>query len=366
MRMIIFIGFFMGLIGLGSFFSFSIFKLYGVFKNQTIHTIVLSLFISLPIIFITSYALSTQKYFTWNAWLNTIGSIWIGAILYFTLSAIILGVLYFFVKGQNPSVLLTIGTITLLAITSIVSYSVYNASHPVVTIMTVQSPTLAPLWKDKKIVLFSDTHLGLIRQRAFAEKVVGLVNKQNPDLVLMAGDMIDGPIIPYEKFNEPFKNIQSTYGVYYTPGNHEWYNVEPQKFLNIMKHFSKELIDEKTEINGTQIIGINYAIESLEETKQKLLKTGYDTSKPSIAMLHDPKNNDALTEAGVSLVVSGHTHCGQFWPFSAIVKKMYGDKMYGVRQLGDQATLTTCGIGTAQSPFRLGNKPEIVVIKIIE
>ncbi len=366
MRMIIFIGFFMGLIGLGSFFSFSIFKLYGVFRYPIIHTLALCLFIGLPIIFIASYTLGSQKYFTWNAWLNTIGSIWIGALLYFTIAALILGVLSIFIKGQSSIVHFTIGILALLAITLIVSYSIYNASRPVVTTMTVKSPALAPLWGNKKIILFSDTHLGLIRQRPFTEKVANLVTAQNPDLVLMAGDMIDGPIIPYEKFTTPFKSITSTYGVFYTPGNHEWYTKESGKFIDAMKNATTTLIDEKAEVNGTQIIGINYGSESPTQTQERLLKTEFDLSKPSIAILHDPTNNDALIEKGVSLVVSGHTHCGQFWPFSTIVRSIYGDKSYGVRQLGNQATLTTCGIGTAQSPFRLGNKPEIVVIKIVE
>ncbi len=356
----------MGLIGLGSFFSFTVFKLYGIFKNQTIHTLALVIFIGLPLVFIISYALSSQIYLTINAWLNTIGSIWIGVVLYLTIGAFVLGCVYFFIRTQNISTLQYIGIVVLLCIASIVSYSIYNASHPVVTTMTVKSSTLFPLWKNKKIILFSDTHLGLIRQKTFAEKVVRMVNAQNPDLVLMAGDMIDGPIIPYENFSEPFKNIHSTFGVYYTPGNHEWYNVESEKFISAMKHVTSALIDEKTETNGTQIIGINYAIESFEDTNQKLFRTGFDASKPSIAILHDPKNNDALIKSGVSLVVSGHTHCGQFWPFSTIVRAIYKDKMYGVRQLGDQATVTTCGIGTAQSPFRLGNRPEIVVIKILE
>jgi predicted MPP superfamily phosphohydrolase len=73
--------------------------------------------------------------------------------------------------------------------------------------MKVTSPSLAPLWKDKKIVLFSDTHLGLVRGEQFTKKVAEMVNAQKPDLVLMAGDMIDGPAIPYERFSAPFKDI---------------------------------------------------------------------------------------------------------------------------------------------------------------
>ncbi len=364
MRMTFFIGFFMIIIGIGSVFSFFIFNLYGVFKNPCIYKISLSVFVGFPLVFIISYALSAYNYNILNSWVHTLGSIWIGTLLYVFLTAIFLSLCYLFLQPLTLDQLQYIGTSCLIMIFATISYALYNASHPVVVHMKVTSSTLAPLWAGKKIILFSDTHLGLIRKKAFAQKVVDLVNAQNPDLVLMAGDMIDGPIIPYEDFSRPFSTIHSTFGTYYTPGNHEWYNVEPEKFINTMKHFTTALIDQKIEVNGTQIIGINYAQESESATQARLKQTGYTPTKPSIVIMHDPKNNDILTATGVSLVVSGHTHCGQFWPFSILVKRLYKDKTYGVRQLGDQATLTTCGVGTAQAPFRLGNKPEIVVIEI--
>jgi predicted MPP superfamily phosphohydrolase len=364
MRMTLFIGFFMIIIGIGTLFSFFVFNLYQIFKNPFMYRLALSICIGLPIVFIISYGWSARGYHIINAWLNTAGTIWIGALLYIFLSALFLAVLYVFVKNQSTSTLQHIAVTMLCLVCTIVAYAIYNASRPVVTTMTVKSTRLAPYWQDKKIVLFSDTHLGLIRQRRFAQNVVELVNAQNPDLVLMAGDMIDGPKIPYSQFASPFKNLKATYGVYYTPGNHEWYNVEPFIFIDTMMHNTSVLIDKKIEVNSTQIIGINYAQESEEETRKRLESTGFDQNVPSIAILHDPKNNDSLRTSGVDLVVSGHTHCGQFWPFSQIVRAIYGDKTYGVRQFENSATLTTCGIGTAQAPFRIGNQPEIVVIEI--
>lgn len=366
MRMILFLFFFMTLVALGSFFSFSVFKIYGVFRNQLLHKIVLSLYVFLPIIFIATNVVGMKTYSKINSFFYTISAVWIGALLYLFIGALLLALGYFFIKNLNPLYLQYIGTTLFVCALGVVSFSIYNASNPKVTTFNVKVPKLATLWKDKKIVLFSDTHLGNVRGQKFTQKVVDLVNAQKPDLVLMAGDMIDGPIIPYEQFAKPFKDIRSTYGTYYTPGNHEWYNVEPEKFINVMKNFTSELIDKKMETNGTDIIGINYMIESEVSTKERLLATGFKNDKPSIAIMHDPKNNDTLIKEGVSLVVSGHTHCGQFWPVNYIVRSIYKDKTYGVRQLGDQATITTCGIGTALAPFRLGNNPEIVVINVIE
>ncbi len=322
--------------------------------------------ITMTILLLVSNGIGSKYYSQINSIVNTITLIWLGLMMYLFIASIILLPLSFIFKTAPLLMKQIIMLMTLVITVGVSWYGLINSIRPRVVTMEVVSPVLAPLWKDKTIVLFSDTHLGMVRGEKFAQKVSDLVNTQNPDLVLLAGDMIDGPTIPYETFAQPFSTIRATHGVYYTPGNHEWYNTEPEKFISAMRHVTSALIDEKTLVNGTQIIGINYGREFPLETKARLAKTGFDKTIPSIALLHDPMNNDALIEEGVSLVVSGHTHCGQFWPFSFIVSRIYKDKTYGVRQLENGATLTTCGIGTAQIPFRIGNHPEIVVVKIIE
>lgn len=353
----------MGIIAFGSFFSFTIFKLYGLLKNIYVYRSIVILAITLPLIFVTTNIVGNLLYSKINSFFYTMSAVWIGSLNYFFIVSVVLAVLYFFIKN-NKTLLLSTGIIGLSIVIGLVVYSIYNASTIRITHMYVTAPRLAPLWSDKTIVLFSDTHLGNTRKDGFSEKITKRINEQNPDLVLMAGDMIDGPIIPYQKLADPFKNIQSTFGAYYTPGNHEWYNNEPEKFLQNLDKKIITLIDKKLEINGTQIIGINYAQETEEQTKERLDKTSFTPDIPSIALLHDPKNNDVLRTSGVDLVVSGHTHCGQFWPVSQIVKSIYKDKTYGVRQFEGNATLTTCGVGTAMVPFRLDTKAEIVVVHI--
>lgn len=364
LRLIIFLGFFMSIVALGSYFSFKVFSLYGIFKNIAVYRVVLSAYIGLPIIFVATNILGNMFYSKITSFFYTISAVWIGGLMYMFLISVVLGILYFFIKHLSATSVLSIGIIGVVSVVGLITYSIWNASTIRTTHMYVHAPRLAPLWSDKTIVLFSDTHLGNIRGHRFAENVTKKINQQNPDLVLMAGDMIDGPIIPYKTFTEPFKNITATFGTYYTPGNHEWYNNEPEKFLQNLDEKVITLIDKKIEINGTQIVGINYAQESEDKTLERLVNTGFEKEIPSLALLHDPKNNDVLRQSGVDLVVSGHTHCGQFWPITQIVRSIYKDKTYGVRQFETSATLTTCGVGTAMAPFRLGSKAEIVVVHI--
>jgi predicted MPP superfamily phosphohydrolase len=79
--------------------------------------------------------------------------------------------------------------------------------------------------------------------------------------------------------------------------------------------------------------------------------------------VHNPNHLPVAQEAGISLQLSGHTHRGQFFPFSAIVLRLYGKFAYGLHQLGDLQVYTSCGAGTWGPPMRLGSSPEIVMIR---
>ena len=88
-----------------------------------------------------------------------------------------------------------------------------------------------------------------------------------------------------------------------------------------------------------------------------------DRQAPSILLVHNPNHLPVAQEAGISLQLSGHTHRGQFFPFSAIVLRLYGKFAYGLHRLGDLQVYTSCGAGTWGPPMRLGSNPEIVMIR---
>ena len=153
-------------------------------------------------------------------------------------------------------------------------------------------------------------------------------------------------------------------GIFYTPGNHEAYSRQRESFYKEVVNYTNMLVDKVVVVNGTQIIGLDYKIENKAETAKRLEACGYKKEMPSIVIMHDPKNMQALSDAGASLVVSGHTHLGQFFPINFIVRAMYKNFAYGATKTGTTTSVTTCGVGTAMSPVRLGTNPEIVVIKV--
>ena len=318
--------------------------------------------IGFPVAILITMIFSNFSYHRWFAILYTVSIFWAPVLMYLFIAAVFMSIAGLLIP--NMTFHHTLGIVILIFIVVLMIQGVYEALHPKVKTYTLKAPLLMEKWSTKKIVLFSDSHLGLVRNRAFMQKIVQMINKLSPDVVLIAGDLIDGPIFPYEEGLSPLADIKSTYGTYYTAGNHDEYNREQKKYYDSLNKYVHVLNDAKAIVNDTQIVGVMYANESLDATKERLVKTGYEKSMPSIVLLHDPKNVHALADSGVTLALSGHTHAGQFFPFSLIVRSVYGPLTRGINYIKEMAQFTSVGIGTAGPIFRIGAEPELVVIEI--
>jgi predicted MPP superfamily phosphohydrolase len=380
---LIFIIPFLAMIAGASLFIFRTGVAFDIIRSPLTRQVVTWIFIIIPALLIITMALSNMFYSAITNFFYVIAATWLPILIYLSMASILLLLIKLIAVafGAYPSInMFPIAVATIVIALGATLFGIINATVPRIVSYQLDVPELSKLWSGKNIVLVSDTHLGTVRGKGFMEKVVRNINAQNPDLVLIAGDIIDGPVFNYEKGLSPLSKIVSTYGTVYTPGNHEGYNREPEKFYPVVRNLTTTLLDSKIEINDTMIVGLDYRSEKLTATQERLLKTGFlakqddGTPMPSIAVLHDPTNTDALLDAGVSLVVSGHTHCGQFFPINLIVKNIYKQHTYGVvdrkesvgtdGKPGSGVSLTTCGVGTALSPLRLGTNPEIVVIHI--
>ena len=365
MNVILFVGSFLGLIGLSSYVVFRVGYTIGLLRG-TGATIAIVLMIFLPLSLVLTMLISRTHFHPIIQYFYLPGTVWLPYLLYLFIASVFIGLLYFISIQYSLNIpVKAIGFGMFLVVNILIAYGLWNAQNPRIMTYEINSPALKENWSGKTIVLVADTHLGIIWREKFMSNVVSLINSQNPDLVLMPGDIIDGPLFPYEKGLAPIGNIRASLGVVFTPGNHEGYTSQQKAFYSIISQLTTTLIDQTKNINNTQIIGLDYvAQESREEILARLDMTGFKKEIPSIALIHDPKNSHYLQDAGVSLTVSGHTHCGQFWPVSAIVKKMYGEYTHGVVEKNGNIHITTCGIGTAMSPVRIGTSAEIVVIKI--
>lgn len=326
----------------------------------------LGLALIVPIIFIGGLLITRTQIFKIPLWSYMFVNYLAGLGYYLFLSAIVLGIIgwaVFLVQGTYipmSIVYFFIGLPIVLTITGFV-----QARHIQITSYTVVLPDFPASWNGKKVALVTDTHFGIVLQKKFADAVVDTILAQRPDIVLHGGDFYDGPKLDTAPITTSWKKLTAQIPVFYAPGNHELYGDYTGFIQSIRDAGITILEDSKTVYQGVQIGGIVYHDKNKENLAQEsLAKVAFAKDMPAILINHPPTFITDVAAQGVDLMVSGHTHNGQFWPNTYIVRAIYGIYSYGLQKYEHMFVLTSKGVGTAGPPLRLFNSPEIVLITI--
>ena len=241
---------------------------------------------------------------------------------------------------------------------------VINASLTRVTRATVRLTTLPAAWRGRKAALISDLHLGHVRNGNFLRRMIAKILREEPHAVFIAGDLYDGTAIDAVKAAAPLSKLTAPHGVYFVAGNHEQFR-DDSKYLNAVQAAGVRVLhNEKVEVDGLQIAGVPYHLAWQPKIFASVLHALHlDPARASILLTHAPDNPEVAEAAGVSLQLSGHTHLGQFIPWSWIAKRIYRQFVYGLSQIGKMQVFTSSGAGTWGPPLRLGSNPEIVLLQ---
>jgi uncharacterized protein len=298
--------------------------------------------------------------------------------LFYTLSAVWLGILSFFVVaatscwliyggarvfGLHPNqpvlALLLFGVALLLSL-----YGIINAAWTRVRRVTVKLPNLPESWRGRVAALVSDTHLGHVRGYGFIRRIVDMLTRLRPDIVLIAGDMYDGTAAKVNQLAEPWAKLSPPLGTYFVTGNHEEFT-DHTKYLDAVERAGVRVLNnEKVDVEGLQLVGVHFRDSTNDEHLRAILqRADVDRNRASILLTHAPDRVKIAEEEGISLQLSGHTHGGQFFPFTWITSRIYGKFVHGLQRLGNLLVYTSYGAGTWGPPFRVGTTPEIVLIQ---
>jgi uncharacterized protein len=220
------------------------------------------------------------------------------------------------------------------------------------------------------IVMVSDMHLGTINGKMFAYNVVDKIAKLKPDIVLLAGDIIDEDINPvlHDKVGDALYELNAKYGVYGITGNHEYIGGVDKAVNFLRSHSFKMLRDSVVLVNNSfYVVGREDLSKNRFEGKNRkslneLLKN-VDKTKPIIMMDHQPFHLEEAYDNGVDLQLSGHTHNGQLWPLNYVVGNIY-DLAWGLKRKGHTCYYVSCGVAGWGPPVRIGSRPEIVKIRL--
>ena len=241
---------------------------------------------------------------------------------------------------------------------------VINASLTRITRTTVHLANLPAAWRGRKAALISDLHLGHVRNGNFLHRMIAIILREEPHAVFIAGDLYDGTAIDAARAAAPLRNLTAPHGVYFVAGNHEQFRDDSKYLEAVQAAGVRVLHNEKVEVDGLQIAGVPYHLAWQPNIFSSVLRALHlDPDRASILLTHAPDHPEIAEAAGVSLQLSGHTHLGQFIPWSWIAKRIYRQFVYGLSKIGDMQVFTSSGAGTWGPPLRLGSNPEIVLLQ---
>ena len=241
----------------------------------------------------------------------------------------------------------------------------HTVTHPIVKDVYVTIPKRVEGRDSLKIVLMSDLHIGEMIGKDLVRKYVALSNAQKPDMVVLAGDIMDYESRFAEKahIEEELRQLRAPLGVYIVNGNHEYRANWQAKRRWLRKTGGTLLIDSVVQPDSTfYLIGRDDFIHKKRKALHALME-GLDTSKPIIVADHQPWSFAEMRMNGVDLGLHGHTHNGQLWPYPLLMKLVY-ECPYGYYRQGPTQHYVSSGIGIAGPPYRVGTVSELVVLHL--
>ena len=290
----------------------------------------------------------------------SIGSTWLVFTLYMVILLLATDLARLFLPHLKP-----FGFYIALGITiCLLLYGYFNYKNPDVNQLniTLKKPIAG---KPLKVVAISDVHLGNGTRKAQLQKFVQMINAQEPDLIIIGGDLIDNSLTPVcqQKMHEELSMFKAPMGIFMVPGNHEYISgmEECERFL---KDTPIRLLRDTivTLPNGLQLIGRDDRSNRRRTPIAELMKQA-DTDKPTLLLDHQPYELAKKDSLGIDIQFSGHTHRGQVWPMSLFVDNMY-EQSHGYRQWSHSHVYVSSGLSLWGPPFRIGTDSEMTVIVI--
>lgn len=229
-----------------------------------------------------------------------------------------------------------------------------------------------------RVVFLADSHVGTTFDGDGFAKQVERIQELKPDAVMVIGDYIDDDTSKEDMLGacEALGTLQTTYGVYYVYGNHDrgYYSAErrgygPEELAMALTSNGVTILEDETVMLGDSYYLIGRKDRSAEgrggRASMQQLVQALDPSKYTIVLDHQPHDFDNQAEAGVDLVLSGHTHAGQLLPINFMGEwTNENDMTYGLRTIDSTNFITTSGISAWSIKFKTGCNSEFVVVDI--
>jgi predicted MPP superfamily phosphohydrolase len=253
-----------------------------------------------------------------------------------------------------------------LAATGTVGYGVRTALGPPRLLRRTIVLTKLPRRLDGfRIALVADIHLGPLLGHAHTARIVSTINGLGPDLVAVVGDLVDGTVAELGPAAEPLRDLRATHGSYFVTGNHEYFSGYAEWVDEVRSLGVRPLRNERVDVDGLDLAGVNDLTGRSYGDGPDLAKAldRRDPAKPVVLLAHQPVQVHESQRRGVDLQLSGHTHGGQMYPFSYVVR-LQQPVLAGYARFGGTQLFVTRGAGFWGPPVRVGAPPDITLIEL--
>lgn len=261
------------------------------------------------------------------------------------------------------------GTALVLALLSALGGLVTALRPPVIRRVEVPISDLPPALEGFRIVQISDLHLGPLVRGAAVDRVVEATRSLQPDLVAVTGDLVDGEADGVKALAMRMKALEATHGVFFVTGNHEYYS-GVATWLQVVRTMGWTVLANEHRVLDHR--GAALAVAGLPDPTEGARRGGAapDLAKAlagvppeaiRLLLFHPPKGVEAAAAAGVHLQLSGHTHAGQYFPWSLVVRRIW-QHPEGLHRSGNLRIYTSRGTGFWGPPNRLFVPSELTLL----
>jgi len=249
----------------------------------------------------------------------------------------------------------------------------YTATKkPEIVKINIPIENLPSQLKGLRLAQITDLHVGSMITEKFVRNVTDSLNSLNADMLFFTGDAADGSVEHFGKYMDSFSSVRPKYGKFFVTGNHEYYSDMNGWLRKIESLGFKILINESQNIviNGAilMITGIpdrgGRHFSAFHKTNMEKAVGGMPEPDTKILLAHQPKDVEHAVKYNFDLQLSGHTHGGQYFPFSLLVRLAH-PFIKGLHKRENTWIYVNQGTGYWGPPMRIGTVPEITELTLV-
>ncbi|MGR4883102.1 metallophosphoesterase [Streptomyces sp. LARHCF249] len=216
-----------------------------------------------------------------------------------------------------------------------------------------------------RIAVVSDVHLGPILGRAHTQRIVDTVNRTQPDLIAIVGDLVDGDVHDLGPAAEPLRRLTARHGTYFVTGNHEYFSGAQQWIDHVRELGLTPLENARRPLPYFDLAGVNDIAGETEGHGPDFRAAlgDRDRARTAVLLAHQPVVIHDAVKHGVDLQLSGHTHGGQLWPGNYLAE-LANPTVAGLERYGDTQLWVSRGAGAWGPPVRVGAPSDITVVEL--